>query len=158
MNHKHLQAPPLDGPPFAQWVKDKTKEFQDADMTQAMGTQKQQEMIAYWKANRPKMYQRMKALGLLEKLAFVLENLAIQEEDRNLAGGMGWPDSREQAEQAWLLMEPEEDPDAEEREPEPGTWADLQQALDHGRELVAKSQARRAAKAGGGKSPPKNRA
>lgn len=197
-NPPNPTPPAQDGPEFEQWVRRTARRFQeDEEIRPALGAPKQKAMIAYWKAHRPKMYQRIKALGLLEKLAFVLHCLAKEEEDRNLKGGMGWPDSREQAEQGWLLMEPEEDdplenlPPTERRQAErflewereaeangtpaedrwwrqhledwgvpwtqtPGPWTELQQALDHGRELVAQSQARRAAKASVEKRLPKN--
>jgi hypothetical protein len=93
---------------FARWVKAKAAAFEASEeIGPAQGTPKQKEMLAYWKKHRPRMYRAMAKRRLLPDLAFVLENLAFQEERRNLAGGMGWPDSREQAEQAWLLMEPE---------------------------------------------------
>lgn len=142
--------PAQNSPAFAPWVRKMANLFKDKDMAQMPGTPRQKAMIAYWKEHRPKMYRQLQALGLVDSLAFVLDNLAIEEEDQNLKSGMGWPDSREQAEQAWLLMEPEED-----QESKPGPWAELQQALDHGRELIAESQNQRAQK-NAARKPPKN--
>ena len=64
------------------------------------------DLLAYWQRERPKM---VAALGIpaASNLARVLIDRMLNSETENKAAGMPWTDAREQAEQDWLLREPE---------------------------------------------------
>lgn len=107
MDPRRLPETGLEWREFRRWVRAKVAEFQaDEDVLPARGVP-QEGMIRYWKQFRPRMVRRLKAHGLLEDLAYVLDCLKSKAEDANLESGLGWPDSREMAEREWLLMEPE---------------------------------------------------
>jgi|GEM_PF-3461870 len=94
------------------WVNRETTRFKEDELESwpAMGaTDLQAEMKAYWKQNRPQMYRRLMTARLLNKMAYVLECKMWEQEAKNQAAGMPWPDSRNQAQQDWLLMDPEEE-------------------------------------------------
>ncbi len=66
-----------------------------------------EQMMRFWKAHRPTMWAQLERLKLAEALATYLQAKMLTAEDEYLAGGMARTDAREQAEQEWLLMEPE---------------------------------------------------
>lgn len=95
---------------LAAWLDQEIRRYQADEETilPVMGaTDIQKEMKAYWKQNRPGMYHRLMTARLLNKMTQVLECKMWEQEEKNQAAGMPWPDSRNQAQQDWLLMEPE---------------------------------------------------
>ena len=73
-----------------------------------------QEILRYWEANRPKMLAELRHLGLPAlTLATYLQAKMATAAHEYLMGGMPPTDAREQAEQEWLLMEPEDEEDAD---------------------------------------------
>jgi hypothetical protein len=71
------------------------------------GSPRETDLLAHWKVHSPKMYHRWKALGLVEKLAFVLDMKRYQTALMYRRAGMPYPDSQEQAIRDRCLMEPE---------------------------------------------------
>ena len=70
-------------------------------------------ILETWKRSSPKMYARLKEAGLLEKTAFVAQQRMWAEEELLSKSGMPPTDAREEAEKAWLMLEPEDDPEAD---------------------------------------------
>lgn len=100
-------------PAFKAWVDAEATRFEEDqnETWPVMGaTNRQQEMKAYWRENRPQMYQLLLRENLLTKLAYVLECLMWEQEAKNRATGVAWPDSKSEAEKDWLIMEPEDGP------------------------------------------------
>ena len=80
-----------------------------------IGGRDQEMMLAYWEANRPKMFKLLKSHNLHRKFAQIREEKAMQQLDRTMRQ-MPSTDAQEQAERDWYLMEPEEpesDPETE---------------------------------------------
>ena len=92
---------------FAQMIRLRSREI--AQTEREIGGRRETEMIAYWRAMRPRMTARLERRGILEAFAHVLNELRAQEQDRLQASRMAWTDAAEQAEQAWTLMTPEAD-------------------------------------------------
>lgn len=90
-------------------VKRASREIAQSDWP--MGSQKEREMIAEWRRIRPKMVNRLLAMGILKEFAHLIETRRFEAETANLTAGMGWPDSREQANRDWLIWEAEADED-----------------------------------------------
>jgi len=67
----------------------------------------QDEMVEQWREIRPKMVADLERQGILAEFAHLILVRREETEDRYLAAGMGWPDSREQANLDWLIYEPE---------------------------------------------------
>jgi hypothetical protein len=72
-------------------------------------------MLKSWELERPKMYARLKSQGIVEQTADVLQAKMWQAEEKYQAGGMPYPDSKEQAEREWLLLEPESEDQQEDQ-------------------------------------------
>jgi precorrin-6B methylase 1 len=68
----------------------------------------QREILETWERDRPKMYQELKEQGILEELAFVVQERMWQEDDRLTKAGMSWTDAREIATASHLMLTPEE--------------------------------------------------
>lgn len=93
---------------FRKWVQQKHQEFsQDEELIH--NTELDKQIKETWLANSPKMYQDLKRERILDKTAFVLQELMWQENDRLKAAGMPPTDARETAEREWLMLEPEEE-------------------------------------------------
>lgn len=85
-----------------------------AETEYGVGGQKEQEMIAQWREQRPKMVARLERMGILAEFAHLIETKRGQAMDANRKAGMGWPDSREQANLDWLIADPETDDEEQE--------------------------------------------
>lgn len=112
MNQNRQNVPPEDPKAmaaFTRWVNRKAKEYEeDEELGYWLpGSPEQKRMVAFWKEYRPQMYQRLQQRKLVEKLAFVLENRAVEAARMYQAAGMPWPDYREQAKLEWFLLDPE---------------------------------------------------
>lgn len=97
---------------FKAWLNQEQKRFQEdqEEVWPVMGaTNRQREMKSYWRTHRPTMYKILLAENLLNQLAHVLECKMWEQEQKNQDSGIPWPDSRNLAQQEWLLMEPEEE-------------------------------------------------
>jgi hypothetical protein len=77
-----------------------------------IGGQKEREMIALWRQIRPRMVARLEQAGILAEFAHLIESRRFAASEANQKAGMGWPDSREEANKDWLIVDPEgpEDP------------------------------------------------
>lgn len=64
-------------------------------------------ILATWRQNSPQMVERLTKQGILDDLAFVVQERMWQAMDQNLASGMPITDAREQAERDHLMLEPE---------------------------------------------------
>lgn len=80
-----------------------------AETEMGIGGQKEREMIALWRQIRPRMVARLEQLGILEEFAHLLNQRRNEAEDAYLKAGMGWPDSREEANKDWLINDPQAD-------------------------------------------------
>ena len=103
---------------YKTWIKKTVKRFQE-DETEcwpAMSSPKQQDMITFWEYHRPKMYADLKSQGLLKETAYVLECKMMEERDALNAAGMNSSDAKLQAEQDWMIMDPEDWDEPEEPE------------------------------------------
>ena len=69
------------------------------------------EILATWKQSSPKMYRRLFLAGIVDKLAYVLQERMFQEMDKLMAAGYPPTDARETAERIHLMLEPEESQD-----------------------------------------------
>lgn len=87
-----------------------------------IGSQMEREMIEQWRAIRPKMTARLEQAGILKEFAHLIETRRFEAQKMYERAGMPYPDSREQAEQEWLICDPEEDPFAEDEEEEIPSW------------------------------------
>lgn len=99
---------------FRQWVMKESNRL--SETVNPMGGPTQKRMLAYWKQNRPEMWERLLRMGIAKELAHVLDEKCEETIRKNLKAGMYLTDAREQAEQDWLLLEPEneEEPESEE--------------------------------------------
>lgn len=96
----------------------KAESAKAAEETWGLGDQIQTRMIDNWREIRPKMVADLERQGILAEFAHLLLVRREETEDRYLAAGMGWPDSREQANLDWLINAPEtEDAQAGDVEP-----------------------------------------
>ncbi len=64
-----------------------------------------------WRILRPKMWARLQQDGTTDDLALIVQVAMWDAMERYEKAGMPPTDAREQAEQEWLMMEPEEDED-----------------------------------------------
>ena len=94
-------------------------------------------ILATWKANRPKMYLRLRTQGVLEAMAFVCQQRMWAEKAMLVKGGMPVADAREQAEREHLMLEPENDQLAEDN-PANGL-AEIQAAMDDTRQAILRA-------------------
>ena len=83
------------------------KEWENGDLMHVRSLH--EEILEDWEWNRPEMYRRLKEEGLLEKLAFVLQEKMWQEEESLSASGMPPGDAKAQAMADWLMLGPEDD-------------------------------------------------
>lgn len=90
------------------WVNQQVAEYAHKGLVP--GAADEADAIKDWRHHRPEMYQRLKALGILEKLAFVLSQTCQEAMNRYLTGGMPPTDAREQAVAEWMMLGPEPDP------------------------------------------------
>lgn len=67
-----------------------------------------EECLASWKENRPKMYERLRRLGVLEMQASVAENRFVRVSMDLIRGGMPPMDANREA-SSELMLEPEDD-------------------------------------------------
>lgn len=93
---------------FRKWVHQKHQEFSQGEEL-IHNTELDKQIKETWLVNSPKMYQDLKRQRILDKTAFVLQELMWQESDRLEAAGMPPTDAREMAEREWLMLEPEEE-------------------------------------------------
>ena len=93
----------------AAWVNQEVANY--AHQGLVPGAPDEADAIKNWRHNRHKMYQRLKAQGMLEKTAFVLNQKCQEAMNRYLKAGMPPTDAREQAVAEWMLLGPEENPD-----------------------------------------------
>jgi hypothetical protein len=75
------------------------------------GSPLETDVIATWRRTSPQMAARLEAAGALEAAAHVLVDRMLKAERVYEAAGMPPTDAREQAEQEWLMLEPESDAD-----------------------------------------------
>lgn len=64
-------------------------------------------ILASWEQESPKMWKQLKAQGMADILAQVVQQRMWNAVDENLAAGMPITDATEQAERDHLMMEPE---------------------------------------------------
>ena len=95
---------------YKTWVLKQTKRFQEdeTEIWPGMGSPRQQDMVEFWEYNRPKMHKSLMDLGILKETAYVLESKTWETTDKNREAGMFHSNARRQAEQDWLIMDPEE--------------------------------------------------
>lgn len=74
-----------------------------------MGGQIEDQMIERWRQRRPKMVARLEQAGILAEFAHLIECRRGEAMENYFKAGMGWPDSREEANRDWLLEDPEAD-------------------------------------------------
>jgi hypothetical protein len=94
-------------PDTAHWVSRETETLVNEGETP--GSLEEQDLIKHWRRNRPKMYRRLLAAGMLEKMAFVLYEKMYQSTRVYIQGGLPYPDAREEATRDWLIMGPEDE-------------------------------------------------
>ena len=82
------------------------------------GGKRERDMIALWRQIRPQMVARLEGLGVLEEFAHLLAWNRSEAESRYLDSGLGWPDSREEANRDWLISEPESQEEDDQAEQE----------------------------------------
>lgn len=97
---------------FKQWVVKESRRL--SETVNPPGSPNQRMMLAYWKQNRPEMWNRLQSMGIAKELAHVLDEKCQETIEKNIKAGMYVTDAREHAEQDWLLLEPEEDDEADE--------------------------------------------
>ena len=91
---------------FRQWVLGEVDRFEER-WQMGVGSPLEDELINYWKDNRPKMTAKLNRMGILAETAYVLLNLADEAENKYLKAGMSLPDAMEQSQAECLLREPE---------------------------------------------------
>ena len=91
---------------FRQWVLGEVDRFEER-WQMGVGSPLEDELINYWKDNRPKMTAKLNRMGILAETAYVLLNLADEAENKYLKAGMSLPDATEQSQAEFLLREPE---------------------------------------------------
>ncbi len=69
------------------------------------GSQKEADLLRYWRRERPLMYARLGTMAA--KFAFVLVMMEHETMMMYVKAGMPPTDAEEQAQKEWLLMEPE---------------------------------------------------
>lgn len=67
------------------------------------------EILKTWRAQRPQMVARLEKLGILDDLAFVVQERMWETLDMYEKSGMPPTDAREQAEMEHLMLEPEDE-------------------------------------------------
>lgn len=91
---------------FKTWVETEYRALRAREET--LNKELRQQMLTTWQRVRPKMYAHLKEQGILEQTADVLQVKMWVAEKAYVDSGMPRTDATEQAEQEWLLMEPEE--------------------------------------------------
>ena len=105
-----------------------------------VGSPFEDELINYWKENRPKMTAKLNRMGILAETAYVLLNLADEAENKYLKAGMSLSDATEQENLDWLLREPEPEILAQQEEKAANNpLAKLGRMLDDAHQLVKDS-------------------
>jgi hypothetical protein len=94
-------------PDTARWVSQETERLVNEGKTP--GSPEERDLIKQCRRNRPKMYRRLRAAGMLEKMAFVLYEKMHQSTRVYVLGGLPYPDAQEEATRDWLLLGPEDD-------------------------------------------------
>lgn len=75
-----------------------------------------QQILGAWRRDSPKMYKRLKKLKVLDDLAFVCQERMWQTAEQYREGGMPPTDALEQAEREHLMLEPEQEAEAQEEQ------------------------------------------
>lgn len=65
--------------------------------------------LRVWRQNSPQMVAELSGLGVLEIAAEVAQFRMYEEMESLIAAGYPVTDAREEAERAWMMLEPEED-------------------------------------------------
>jgi hypothetical protein len=89
---------------FLTWVRQESDKLAEL---WPMGSKVELDLLAHWRIHRPQMMAQLEAHKVAEKLAHVLLNRMYHAMKANLRAGMGPTDATEQAEQDWLMLEPE---------------------------------------------------
>lgn len=87
------------------WVNQQVAEL--AHQGLVPGSPRESEILKDWHHNRPRMMHRLKAQGIAEKMAFVLDQKQNQARKRYLQSGMPPTDAEELATTEWLMLGPE---------------------------------------------------
>lgn len=74
------------------------------------------QILGTWRRDSPKMYRRLVNLKVLDDLAFVCQERMWQTVEQYRKGGMAPTDAREQAELEHLMLEPEQEVEAQEEQ------------------------------------------
>jgi len=100
-------------PTVVAWINRETATL--AHQGKVPGSPRETDLLKHWFRFRPEMLHQLKAVGpeMAEKLAFVLDRKRYQAMMQYMAAGMPEPDARQQANQDWLLMEPEQEDQVE---------------------------------------------
>jgi hypothetical protein len=107
---------------FLTWVRQESAKLAEL---WPMGDKREQELLAHWRIYRPQMMARLEAMKVAPQLAHVLLDREYQAFQQNLRAGMPPTDATEQAEQDWLMLEPESE-DQPLDQPEPTTTSATQ--------------------------------
>lgn len=91
------------------WVNRETAAY--AHQGLVPGSPREKDILRTWHLNRPKMLDELKAAGIAEKMAFVLDQKQELARQQYLQAGMPPTDARELATKEWLLLSPETDPE-----------------------------------------------
>lgn len=91
------------------WVNQQVAEYAHRGLVP--GAAEEADAVKDWRHNRPKMYQRLQRLGIVEKLAFVLSQKCQETMNQYVTSGMPPTDAREQAVKDWMMLGPEETPE-----------------------------------------------
>lgn len=75
------------------------------------GSPREKEILKSWQLNRPRMLHQLRAQGIAEKMAFVLDQKQNQARKQYLQAGMPPTDAEEQATKDWLMLGPETEPE-----------------------------------------------
>ena len=106
MDPRNPPTNPLEMAKFIHWVKQEAKKLEDNGEIYSIPLRRQ--ILKAWELYRPEMLVRLNKAGIAEPLANILQARMYATYQTYLKAGMPYTDAREQAEQEWLMLEPEE--------------------------------------------------
>jgi hypothetical protein len=89
---------------FLTWVRQESAKLAEL---WPMGSKVELDLLAHWRIHRPQMMARLEACQVADQLAHVLLDRMMNAQTEYLRAGMPPTDATEQAEQDWLMLEPE---------------------------------------------------
>lgn len=94
-------------PTVVAWVNQEAAAL--AHRGQTPGSPREADLLAHWHHHRPKMLHQLKAAGIAEKMALVLDQKRWEAKLAYIQAGMPMTDAELEATKEWLLMEPEDE-------------------------------------------------